>query len=63
MDSVIKDEQMKQILELQDFVKKQPSTINKYDETLVSRLIEKIAIFEDHFTVDFKSGVTIDIEE
>ena len=63
VDSVIKDEQMKQILELQDFVKTQPSTINKYDETLVSRLIEKIAVFEDHFTVDFKSGVTIDIEE
>lgn len=63
VDSVIKEEQMKQIRELQDFVKKQPSTINKFDETLVSRLIEKITVFEDHFTVDFKSGVTIDIEE
>ena len=63
VDSVIKDEQMKQIRELQDFVKKQPSTITEFDEALVSRLIEKITVFEDHFTVDFKSGVTIDIEE
>ena len=54
---------MKQIRELQDFVKKQPSTITEFDETLVIRLIEKITVFEDHFTVDFKSSVTIDIEE
>lgn len=62
VDSVIKDEQMKQIRDLQDFVKGQPATITEFDETLVSRLIEKITVFEDHFTVDFKSGITIDIE-
>ena len=62
VDSVIKDEQMKQIRNLQDFVKSQPATITEFDETLVSRLIEKIAVFDDHFTVDFKSGITIDIE-
>ena len=53
---------MKQIRELQDFVKKQPGSITEFDETPVSRLIEKITVFEDRFTVDFKSGVTIDIE-
>ena len=62
VDSVIKDEQMKQIRDLQDFVKKQPATITEYDETLVKRLIAKITVFEDLFTVDFKSGLTIDIE-
>ena len=62
VDSVIKDEKMKQIRDLQDFVKGQPATITEFDETLVSRLIEKITVFEDRFTVDFKSGITIDIE-
>ena len=62
VDSIIKDKQMKQIRNLQDFVKNQPSTITEFDETLVSRLIEKITVFEAHFTVDFKSGITIDIE-
>ena len=62
MDSVIKDEQMKQIRDLQDFVKNQPATITEFNEALVSRLIEKITVFEDHFTVEFKSGITIDIE-
>lgn len=62
IDSVIKDEQMKQIQDLQDFVKNQPSTITEFDETLVSRLIAKITVFDDHFTVEFKSGITINIE-
>lgn len=55
-------EQMKQIRDLQDFVKNQPATITEFDETLVSRLIAKIIVFDDHFTVEFKSGITIDIE-
>ena len=62
VNSVIKDEQMKQIRELQDFVKKQPVSITEFDETLVSRLIAKITVFDDRFTVGFKSGITIDIE-
>ena len=62
VDSVIKDEQMKKIRDLQDFVKNQPATITEFDETLVSRLIAKITVFDDHFTVEFKSGITINIE-
>lgn len=34
----------------------------EFDEALVKKLIEKITVFADHFTVEFKSGVTIDIE-
>ena len=62
VDSIIKDEQMKQICYLQDFVKSQTATIAEFDATLVRLLIEKINVFEDHFTVDFKSCITIDIE-
>ena len=36
--------------------------ITVFDVTLVKRLITKISVFVDHFTVDFKSGITIDIE-
>lgn len=53
---------IKSIRDLQDFVKSQPATITEFDEKLVSRLIAKITVFEDHFTVEFKSGITIDIE-
>ena len=34
----------------------------EFDETLVKRLITKITVFEDHFAIDFKSGVTIEIK-
>ena len=62
VDSVVRDEQMRLIRDLQDFIRQQPTTITEFDETLVKRLITKITVFEDHFTIDFKSGVTIDIK-
>lgn len=62
VDSVVKDEQMKQINDLQDFIRSQPTTITEFDEILVKRLISRITIFEDHFTVEFRSGITIEIE-
>ena len=50
------------IQDLQDFIRQQPTTITEFDETLVKRLIAKITVFEDRFSIDFKSGVRIDIE-
>ena len=52
----------KQINDLQDFIRSQPTTITEFDEILVKRLISRITIFEDHFTVEFRSGITIEIE-
>ena len=62
-DSVIRDERLARITELCDFLKEQPSEIAVFDESLVRRLLQKITVFEDHFTVEFKSGVSVDIEE
>ena len=53
---------MRLIQDLQDFIRQQPTTITEFDETLVKRLIAKITVFEDRFSIDFKSGVRIDIE-
>lgn len=61
VDSVVKDEQVKQINDLQDFIKSQPTTITEFDEILVKRLIAKITVFEDYFAVEFRSGITIEI--
>ena len=62
VDSVLRDDQMKRIKDLQDFIKKQANNITEFDEALVSRHIAKITVFEDYFTVDFKSGISVDIE-
>ena len=45
------------------FLKKQPTALAGYDEQLVRRLIEKVTVFEDKFTVEFKSGMTVDVNE
>ena len=47
---------------LQDFIREQSTEITEFDETLVKRLIERIAVFDEYFTVEFKSGVVIEIE-
>lgn len=44
------------------FLREQPIALTEYDEPLVRRLIEKVTVYEDKFTVEFKSGVSIDIE-
>jgi site-specific DNA recombinase len=43
------------------FLKDQPIALTQYDESLVRRLIEKVTVYEDKFTVEFKSGVTVDV--
>jgi site-specific DNA recombinase len=45
------------------FLKKQPTALTEYDEQLVRRLIEKVTIYEDKLTVEFKSGVMVDVNE
>lgn len=45
------------------FLKKQTAALTEYDEQLVRRLIEKVTIYADKFTVEFKSGLTVDVNE
>ena len=46
----------------------QPTTLTEYDEPLVRRLIEKVTVYSgkqvaaDKSTVEFKSGVTVDVD-
>jgi len=45
------------------FLQEQPTALIQYAESLVRRLIEKVTVYEDKFTVEFKSGVTVDVTE
>jgi len=49
--------------DMSTFLKKQSTDLTKYDEQLIRRLIEKVTIFEDRFVVEFKSGLTVDVNE
>jgi site-specific DNA recombinase len=44
-------------------LREQPTAITKYNEQLVRLLIEKVTVYEDKFTVEFKSGATVDVNE
>ena len=62
VDTAARDAQISRINELQDFIKQQPAHLETFDEALVKRWLERIIVWEDHFTVELKSGLKIDIE-
>ena len=63
VESANRDELKKRITDMSTFLKKRSTALAEYDEHLVRRLIEKVTVYEDKFTVEFKSGLTVDVEE
>ncbi len=57
-----RDAQIARIDELQDFIKQPPARLEAFGEALVKRWLERISVWEDHFTVELKSGLNMDIE-
>ena len=58
-----REEHLRRITDLCDFIKQQPKGVTEFDEVLFRRLIGKITVHDDKFTVEFKSGVSVEIEE
>ena len=54
---------MKRIKELQDFIGRHATEVTDFDAELGRWLIGQVTVFTDHFTVEFKSGVSVDITE
>lgn len=52
---------MQKVRELEEFIDSQGGPVTEYDEALVRRLIEKVTVYDDHFTVEFKSGLETDV--
>lgn len=50
------------IAEMTDFLNEQSCELEEYDEQLVRRLIEKVAVLEDKLVIEFKSGIEIEEE-
>ena len=62
VDTAARDAQIARINELQDFIKQQPAHLEAFDEAMVKRWLERIVVWKDHFTVELKSGLNIEIE-
>lgn len=63
VENVNRDELKNRITDMGVFLREQPTTIAEYDESLIRRLVEKVTVYKEKFTVEFKSGVTVDVEE
>lgn len=61
VDNAEREGMKQRISEMQQFLAEQTDEIEEYDETLVRRMIEKITVYEDRFTVEFKSGTSVDV--
>ena len=60
-DETTKAIQMERIKELQDFIGQQSNELTKFDEKLVKRWLRQITVWDDHYTVELKSGLSIDV--
>lgn len=58
-----RDGKRKRIKKMSTFFEKQVNEPLVYDEQLVRRLVEKITVYEDRLTVEFRSGLKIEVEE
>lgn len=55
-------ELQERIEDLAGFLNNQTEAVTEYSETLVRRLIEKITVYDEKLTIEFKSGLEIDVE-
>ena len=62
VDTAARDEQIKRINDLQDYIAQQTTYLTEFNESLVRRWIKQITIWDDHITVELKSGVNIDVD-
>ena len=62
VDTAARDAQIARINDLQDYIKKQPASLTEFDETLVKRWLKQITVWDDHCTVELKSGLKVDVE-
>lgn len=61
-DTAVRDEQVKRINELTEFIEQQDSELTEFDESLVWRWLKEIVVWDDRVSVELKSGVIIEIE-
>lgn len=62
-DSVLKADFRERIDDMMAFLDEQTGEAAEYSEPLVRRLVEKVTIYDDRMTIEFKAGISVDIEK
>lgn len=50
------------VADLETFFGELDGEVTEYDDSLVRRLIERITVYDDHYTVEFKSGLETEVQ-
>ena len=62
IDTAVRNEQVKRINELNEFIEQRDSELTDFDESLAWRWLKEIVVWDDRVSVELKSGVIIEIE-
>ncbi len=61
IDTAVRNEQVKRINELNEFIEQRDSELTDFDESLAWRWLKEIVVWDDRFSVELKSGVRVEI--
>ena len=61
IDTAVRDEQVKRINELTEFIEQRDPELTDFDESLAWRWLKEIVVWDDRFSVELKSGVVVEI--
>ena len=62
LEDASKETLRQKIMELEKVLAGINGKVEEYEDALVRKLIERITVYDDYFTVEFKSGIEIDVQ-
>lgn len=62
IDTAVRDEQVKRINELTEFIEQQDSELTEFDESIARRWLKEIVVWDNRITIELKSDISIDVE-
>ena len=62
LEDASKETLRQKIMELEKVLAGINGKVEEYDDALDRKLIERITIYDDYYTVEFKSGIEIDVQ-
>lgn len=60
--AALKHDLQERIEELISFLDEQTEAVTEYSEPLARRLIEKVTVYDEKLLIEFKSGLTVEVE-
>ena len=61
-EAALKHDLQERMEDLIAFLDEQTEAVTEYSEPLARRLIEKITVYDEKLVVEFKSGLTVEVE-